>query len=229
MLGAAVISLQAGEAQAPFGRRVRHDPMRERPGRHRRHAAAALADVDLDEHVDLRPSVAHGRGQAIDAFGRVDGDRHPHAPRQRRHARQLARRDHLVGDVDVVDAGIGQGFGFARLLDADADRAGGDLQAGDCRAFVHLRVRPKAHPMAARERRHGGQVAFHRVEVEHQRRRVDRLDASTDDGGDGGAHAALARGTRAASPPPSPASSSGMSPSRCAVSLQPTSVKPRGV
>ena len=57
-------------------------------------------------------------------------------------------------DVDVVDAGVGERFGFARLLDAHADRAGLALHPRDGRALVHLGVRPQADAVAARELRH---------------------------------------------------------------------------
>ena len=177
MLGRTVIGLQAGEAQAAFGRRMRDDMLGENAGRRRRNAAAAVADVDFDEHVDRRLRVAHGRGQAFNAFGRVDGDREAHLPRQRRDASEFCRGDDFVGDVEVGDARLGERFGLARLLHAHAHRARRHLQARDRRALVHLRVRAQAHAVRAREGGHRREIALHRVEVDHQRRRIDRGDA----------------------------------------------------
>ena len=62
--------------------------------------------------------------EPLDALDRIDRDREPDALGERGDARQLGGVDHLVRDVDVVDAGRGERLGLARLLDADADRAG---------------------------------------------------------------------------------------------------------
>jgi len=139
-----------------------------------------VADVDLDEDVDRAAGRGDGAGEPLDALNRIDRDRQPDAFGERGDARQLGSVDHLVRDVDVVDAGGGERFRLARLLDADADRAGLSLHPRDRRALVHLRVRPQPDAVAARERRHGGEVSLHRVEVDDERRRVDRLDRIAD-------------------------------------------------
>ena len=55
---------------------------------------------------------------------------------QRGDARQLGGVDHLVADVDVVDAGGGERLRLARLLHADADRAGLPSAAARCVALL---------------------------------------------------------------------------------------------
>ena len=178
VLGAAVIGLHAGEAQPALGRRVRDDVMRERAGGRRRHAAATVADVDLDEdRRSVLPARAHRRREALDPFGAIDRDREPDARGERGDAGQLGRVDDLVGDVDVVDAGGRERLGLARLLHADADRAGSDLQAREGRALVHLRVRPQAQRRGSRA--NAAIAAALRSSASRssdQRRRVDRLD-----------------------------------------------------
>ena len=180
VLGRALIRLQPGEDEAAARRRMGQDARDQRRRGVGRDAAATVADVDLDENRDRRLRRARRFGQQVDALGGVDGDREPDVPRQLGDARELGRPDDLVGDEDVVEARGRQGFGLARLLDADADRAGADLQPGDRRALVHLGVRAQAHAALAGEGRHRREVALHRVEVDHQGRRVDIGDGGTD-------------------------------------------------
>jgi hypothetical protein len=195
------------------------DALRQLPGRGRRRAASAVADVDLDHHFDRAARCRDRRRQPLDPVDRIDRDRQPHPPRQRRDTRQLGRVDDLVRDVDVGDAGIGERLGLARLLDAHADRAGCHLQPCDRGTLVHLGVRPEADAVVARECRHCREVSLHRIEVDHERRRVDRGDRIA--GTWRRAHD-VTRGTVGQSPS---LASSRVVPSRCAVSLQPTSVK----
>ena len=175
VLRAAVIGLHAGEAQA-----MRDDLLGERAGRGGRDAAAALADVDLDEHFDHAAGKLQRGREAFDAERRIDRDREPDSLRQFRHALELGRRDDFVADEDVGDAAVGQRLGLARLLHADADRTGADLQPRDRGALVHLRVRPQANAVGAGELGHSREVALHRVEVDDECRRIDRIDAIAD-------------------------------------------------
>ena len=188
VLGLAVVGLQPGEAQG----RVLADLLRQRDRRLAgRHAAAALADVDFDEHVDhgvaalLAAHVVHRQRQARDAFDAVHRDgqlavlgRDP--VRQRRDTRQLGGGDHFVADVHVADAARDHGFGLGGLLHAHAHGAGLHLQPGERGALVHLGVRPPAHAVLARELGHAREVALHRVQVDDQRGRVDGADALAD-------------------------------------------------
>ena len=72
MLGAAVIRLQALEAQM---RRIRDPAGEVRGGRSGRDAAALHADLDLDERAELDAVVArHARG-GVDLLGSVEAQR----------------------------------------------------------------------------------------------------------------------------------------------------------
>ena len=165
MLRTAVIGLQPGQAQAG----VRRDEARQTTRRRRRDAAAPLADIDLDEHIDRAARGLHRARQTIDAERRINRDREVHAVRQRGNAREAVFGDHLVADEDVGDALRRERLGFRGLLHAHADRAGGHLQARDLRALVRLRVRPQPQAAFTREPGHARDVALHRVEIDHER------------------------------------------------------------
>ena len=119
VLGAAMVGLQSGKAQAGL---CRHR-LRQCGGRRaRRCAAAALADVDLDKNVNhglrnvtkgvpagggqgrVLPEHGHRAGQAVQAFKAVHGNgqlttisRQP--VRQRGDALQFGRGDDLIADA----------------------------------------------------------------------------------------------------------------------------------
>ena len=216
VLGAAVVGLQSGEPQAG-----RHHLVRERTGGSGRNAAAPLADVDLDEHVGLAARGSQREGKLLHAKRRVDRNADPDAPRQLGQPGELVRRNHFVADVDVRHALGGEALRLADLLYTHTDRAGVDLQPRDGRALVHLRVGAQAHLVIARERGHALQVALHCIEVDHERRRVDRVDRV----GSTNAHGTV---PCSAAVWASLDSSSELS-SRWQVSLQPISVKPCSV
>ena len=179
VLRAAVVGLQAGQAQAAAPRQL----ARQGDGALvRRHAAAALADVDFDVHVDHRAGQHHGLGQPLDAFAAVhrDGQAPParvQLVRQRRHAAQLGHAEHLVADQHVVDAAGAQRLGLGHGLRAQAHCAGLQLQAPEQRALVRLAVRAQAQAVLGGEFDHALQVAVDRVEIDHQRGRADVIDA----------------------------------------------------
>ena len=105
----------------------------------------------------------------------VDHDHQPlHFGVERDQARDRLRRHDRRGDVQPFYAGLAQRLGLAQLGAADAQRPGRDLAARDVGRFVRLGMRPKLHAMRLRERRHLCDVAVEHVEIEHQRRRVQR-------------------------------------------------------
>ncbi len=221
VLGAAVVGLQAGEAQA-----VRDDLVRQRGRGRRCDAAAAMAHVDLDEYVDRAAGRFQRGGETIDAQPRVDRDGEPGASGQRRQLGELAGIDDFVADVEIGHAGFGQRLRLGELLHAHAHRADGDLPLGDLGALVRLGVRAQAHAVLARIGGHARDVALQRVEVDHQRRRGDGGDRIAHARGGGEAHEALPGGARRAS---ASLNSSCTAPSRCPVSAQPTRLRPCGV
>ena len=70
----------------------------------------------------------------------VDGYHDIAAGSQCHKAFDLAAADDLVGDEDILDAGVGHGFGFTDLGAGDTLRTGGELELSDGRGFVRLGV-----------------------------------------------------------------------------------------
>ena len=169
VLRLAVVGLQPGEPQGG----VLADLVRQGHGRlARRDAAAALADVDLHENVDhggcaiLAARLVHRLGQPGHALGAVHGDRQlpvlgRDLVRQRRHPRQLVRGDHLVADVDVVDAAGDHGLGLGGFLHAHAHGAGLHLQLGQRRrSCASWRGAASARRASSRIRPCGARLRF---------------------------------------------------------------------
>jgi len=121
--------------------------------------------------------VVHCQRQAPAACGQLG--------RQPRHAQQLGAGHDLVADVDVGHAAGGQGFGLGHLLHAHALGTGLLHQQGQLGALVHLGMGAPAHPVLAREFGHALDVAFHGIEVQHQRGCVDQVHPCADAGAQG--------------------------------------------
>ena len=137
-------------------------------------AAAMSADVDLDVDVD---DDTGARGRLRDRGDRGHGvDEHADSrrPREIYEPRDLRRRDDLVRDEDIADAGGDERGSLVGLLTADAHRAARELRLRDRRALVRLGVRPQAD--RARGFRHAIEIALERVGVDDERRRVDRVE-----------------------------------------------------
>ena len=180
VLGATVIRMQTCEAQ----RGVLGNGL----GQFQRgfawmHAAAALADVEFDEHVDdaVAVHIAQRAGEHFDADFGVHRDGQTTAARieilrELGHAAQLRGGDDLVADVEVVHAQRGEDFGLGELLHAVADGTGLLQQQRDVGALVQLGVGTPAHAVLAREVGHALDVAVHGVEVDDERRGLDLID-----------------------------------------------------
>ncbi len=186
MLGLALVGLQAREAQA----RRRRDLLRDRHGGLAgRDAAAAGADVDLHEAFEGDAVLDRRRREVVDVAEVVDADQHPRPGGERGEALDLLRRDHLVGDQHVADAGAHQRLGLADLLAADAAGAAPlDLQDRDVGRLVGLGVRPVAQAVRLHEAAELVDVALEGVEVDQQAGGVHLLDRHPDGGGDVVAH-----------------------------------------
>ena len=189
VLGAAMVSLQPGKAQ-PWvaGHRQRQG----HGGLARRHTAAALAHVNLYQHIHARVAarLRHRFGQALDALRAVHRHTQAAAPAgkgcgQPRRTVQLGHGNHFVGDGDVQHAASGQGFSFGHFLYAHALCPGLLQQQGQLGAFVHLGVGPPAHLVLAGEVGHALDVAVHGVQVHHQGGGVDQVYPLADEGGEG--------------------------------------------
>lgn len=205
-----------------------HHLPRQAAGLRRCHATTALADIDLDEDRGAAPLCVQRRGEPLDAEDRIDRHRQLHAPGQCREPRQLGRGDDFVADEDVGHAAFGQSLGLADLLNAHPDGAGLHLQPCDRRALVGFGMRPEPQPVNPHKGGHRLEVALHRVQIDDQRRCVDRRCRVAD----AGPVRRHARCSPSVEPEISPSTSLAprMSPaSRCCMSLQPISVKPCGV
>jgi hypothetical protein len=141
-----------------------------------------VTDIDLDIDVDRR-ACGHRGGEAVDADGRVDRDAHTDAFGQFSESGQLRRGHDFVGDEDVVDALGRERDRLVDLLHAHPDGSRRPLQSRDGRAFVRLGMRSKPQSRRFRVGRHGGDVALEGIEVDDERRRVDRVDGVADTGG----------------------------------------------
>ena len=86
----------------------------------------------------------------------------------------LDRSHDLVGDQDVANARGGHHLGLAQLRARDADRAGGDLHPRNLRRLVRLRMRPPRDAMRAAGGDDPRDVGLHDVEIDQQRRGVQR-------------------------------------------------------
>ncbi len=192
VLGLALVGLQPREGQA---RRRRDLPGDRHGGLARGDAAAAGADIDLHEAFE-GDAVLHGRRrEVVDIAEVVDADQHPRPRGERRQAIDLLRRDHLVGDQHVADAGTHQRLGLADLLAADAAGAAPlDLHHRDVGRLVGLGVRPVAQAVRLHEAAELLDVALERVEIDHQAGGVDLLDRHADAGGNVVAHGCVSSG-----------------------------------
>ena len=72
----------------------------------------------------------------------------------------------LVGDEDILDAGVGHGFGFTDLGAGDALRTGGELELSDGRGFVRLGVGAQVFTGLAEVLGEFGDIVFEGGEVD---------------------------------------------------------------
>src|SRR5882672_6602893 len=176
VLGAAVIGLQAREAQRAGAR----DLPRQRQRRlARRDAAAAHADIELDVHVEFRPRSF----ELTKILSIVDAHPEPRARRERREAPELRRADDFVGDQHVLDAALDHRLGLGHFLAAHPDRARGDLAPRDFGALVGLGVGAHANVIALQGISQGLEIPFKFLQIDEQRGSIDLLQPHAYRGG----------------------------------------------
>ena len=93
---------------------------------------------------------------------------------QRHEAHDLGRIDHLVGDEDVVEAGLDHGLRFADRGTREARHRAAQLASRQFGGAMGLDVRSHGLARALQEGRHGRHVRLEDVEVDHERRRRQR-------------------------------------------------------
>ena len=169
----AVVALHARVRQPVGGR----DPLRQRDRRCRiGHARATAADLDVDQHLQRPARAARGVRQPVDDAGVVHRHQQVLGARvERRQAVELGPRDHAREQQDARDPGVDHHLGLGEGRAARADRPGLGLQAGDVRRLVHLRHRAQRVAVPAGVHGHRRDVGLHAVEVEHERRRRQRV------------------------------------------------------
>ena len=169
----ALIALQPLEAEPAGVADEAREAGRLGPGRH---AAAALTDVDLDQHVEADARGLGGGGEVGNVVGVVGHDTDARELGGIDQAPQLGAADDLGGDEDVGDAGGGHDLGLAELGATNSTRAGVELHLGQRRRLVRLGVRPIGDAGLGRKIPHARDVALQRVGVDHQHRRIEVLD-----------------------------------------------------
>ena len=171
VLVSAAIELHAGI----FERLQRHDLPRELDhGLGAGHARAMHAGIDIDDHLERFAGPGGRGGERLDIGRMIDHDHQVgHLAIELDQTRDGLRRHHRRGDVQPLDAGLGQRLGLAQLGATVAERPGGDLPFGDVGRLVRLGMRPQVHLVRLGEIRHLGDVAIERLDVDHERRRVE--------------------------------------------------------
>ena len=81
---------------------------------------------------------------------------------------QLFLLDHLVGNDDGLDPGLGQVLGLRQLGAGDARRPLLDLQKGDLGAFVGFIMRVETHARPLDELGHDAHVLLHHAIVQKE-------------------------------------------------------------
>src|SRR5881296_931715 len=171
------VALQPAQPQRPT---VDHGAG-EGDGLSRLHAGAPVADVDVDHHVEGH-AVLDGRArERVHVLGVVDDDhRVRRLGHQAREPADRARRHHLRGDQEAMDAEARHHLGLAELRARDAEGAGGDLPARDLGTAMGLGVRAQLLAGGAHVLRHALQIPLEAIHVEQQRGRRDLVTRHRD-------------------------------------------------
>src|SRR3989442_2992820 len=147
----------------------------------RLHAGAPVAGVDVDHHVEGH-AVFDGRArERVHVLGVVDADhRVRRLGHQAHEPADRARRHHLRGDQEAMDAEARHHLGLAELRARDAEGAGADLPARDLGTAMGLGVRAQLLAGGAHVLGHALQVPLEAIHVEQQRGRRDLVTRHRD-------------------------------------------------
>src|SRR5438128_1093314 len=172
------VALQPAQPQRPT---VDHGAGEGEGGLSRLHAGAPVADVDVDHHVEGH-AVLDGRArERVHVLGVVDDDhRVRRLGHQAREPADRARRHHLRGDQEAMDAEARHHLGLAELRARDAEGAGGDLPARDLGTAMGLGVRAQLLAGGAHVLGHALQIPLEAIHVEQQRGRRDLVTRHRD-------------------------------------------------
>ena len=166
VLGVPGVALKPAEPQADaFVRSFREGRCRLRIAG----AGAMQPDIDIDHHIEHESGRCGGGLEGVQIV-HVIGHHHERlvVAAERHQAVDLGGRHDGRGDEQSLDSPRRQRLRLAQGGAADAERAGVQLAARDLHALVGLRVGAEGDTLLCRVRRHRGDVALHRVEIEHQ-------------------------------------------------------------
>ena len=139
------------------------------------HPAARHADINFHQHRQAHASGFSRRFDQRDLRRVIHTNRHFRDARKGCKAGQFAWADHLIAHQNIRNTAPGQRLGFRHLLHALAHRAARHLQLGDDAGLMRLGMRPKLRPRRRQQRRHGIQVMFESIQINHQRGGIDIL------------------------------------------------------
>ena len=177
MLELAGIGLDAGDVDALGS--ARGPRQVERIGR-RCATGAVVAGGKIDHHRQALAGGASGGGERTQVFRVID--RHAEAlmrhPVQRHQPRDLGLGHLGRSDMHPGNAAADHHLGFAERHAGDADGSRLHLAPRDFDRFMGLGMGPQCDPGGFGMRRHGRDIAFQRVEIDHQGRGVEQEAAS---------------------------------------------------
>ncbi len=157
-------------------RRLGSHPTGERDDRvHRWHADAAHAKIDLHENAHNAAGIGCGTRDVFHRLLRIERHHQANIRGKRREAFG-PRRTHRRKCHQNVVRDPGHDLGLVRRGTRDTHGAECNLSRGDARRLVRLHVRAQRQPVAFRILRGSPEIALHDVEVDDQRRCLERIE-----------------------------------------------------
>ena len=153
---------------------VRDLARKSKRGRPRLYTGAIHSDVDFDCDSQPLASAPERRVELIKVVDVIDTNDRVGMIGKLHQPADLDGTDYLIGDENIADPCSRHHLGFAELRTRDADRAGRYLFLGDLGCLVRLRVRSPSDAVRTARRDDPRDVRFHDVEVDQQRRCIQR-------------------------------------------------------
>jgi hypothetical protein len=144
-----------------------------------RHARAAHADIEIDEHADRGPGGSCSGARGVEGYGGVCRDPHPRPCRQSRESPRARSIHGRIGHQEVgrpIGKSRQQGFRLTHLGNGEPTGARGQLQGRDLDALVRLCMGSDGDSVACGIGREPIDVATHRGRVEDDRGSGDLAD-----------------------------------------------------
>jgi hypothetical protein len=113
------------------------------------HTGAALADIDIDQHLQRTAAGIEQFMQHVNLIGVIDDDADIGLVGDSGQTRELRSVGHRRGQQQPCDASLRKGLDLGDCRAGDAHSAGLDLQLRDARRLVSLGMRAKRNAMFA--------------------------------------------------------------------------------